>query len=110
MEKDRQGEKKLYRSRSERIAQKKSRRSRTKWWKEVKEGEKVTLTFIKVPLTPGSKLVKKFREITEKHDLPIKFVETSDYSLQNLLEKLDPFREKTRGRANCFPCVLAGRG
>ena len=37
VEKDRQGEKKLYRSRSERLSLNKSRRGRTKWWKNVRE-------------------------------------------------------------------------
>ena len=110
VEKDRQGEKKLYRSRSERLAQKKPRRSRTKWWKNVREGESVPITFIKVPFTPGSKLLKMFQEVAKKHEFPIKFVETSGYSLQNLLEKSDPFREETCGRPDCFPCMSGGGG
>ena len=39
-----------------------------------------------------------------------KFIETSGYSLQNLLEKSDPFRGPTCGREKCFPCQSEGKG
>ena len=68
------------------------------------------MTMIKVPFTPGSKLLKSFREIVEKHEFPIRFIETSGYSLQNLLERSDPFREKHCGRPDCFPCCSGGSG
>ena len=111
MENSRTAGKKLFRSRKERIAQKKSsRRSKTKWWKNVKEGQVVPMTAIKVPFTAGSQLLKKFQEVTRRHGFPIKFIETSGYSLQNMLERSDPFREKECGRPDCFPCTSGGRG
>ena len=54
----------------------KPQKGKTKWWKDVKQGVEVPVTFIKVPFTPGSKLVKRFQEVTRKHNFPIKFVET----------------------------------
>ena len=42
-------------------------------------------------------------KITQKSGLLVKFVETSGFSLQNLLEKADPFKGPTCGRSNCFP-------
>merc|ERR1712020_559416 len=36
----------------------------------------------------------------------VKFVETSGHSLQNILEKSDPFKGPTCGREDkCFPCM-----
>ena len=75
--------KKMFRSRKERFAQKRSSRGNPKWWKRVKVGQPVPMTFIKVPYTAGSKLVKKFQEVTRKHSFPIKFVKMSGHSLQN---------------------------
>ena len=45
------------------------------------------------------------RGLRNKNNFPIKFVETSGYSLQNLLERSDPYRERTCGRPDCFPCM-----
>jgi len=87
-----------------------SKRAEEKWWKKVKVGQPVPMTFIKVPYTASSKLVKKFQEVTRKHNFPIKFVEMSGYSLQNLLERSDPFRKKKCGRSECFPCTSGGGG
>ena len=106
----RRGEKVLFRSRKERQLQKRSRRSKTKWWKEVKGGQTVPITVVKVPFTPGSKLLKRFQQVTRKHGFPIRFVETSGYSLQNMLERSNPFRKKKCGRPDCFPCVSGGGG
>ena len=36
--------------------------------------------------------------------MEIRFVELSGYSLQNLLEKANPFGNGKCGRADCFPC------
>ena len=76
----------------------------------MRQGEEVPLTAIKVPYTVGSKLLKSFQAVTRKHGIPIKFIETSGYSLQNLLEKSDPFRGRTCGRPECFPCSSGGTG
>ena len=110
LESSRKGEKMMFRSRGERLSQKKVRRNTTKWWKVVKEGEQVPMTVIKVPFTPGSKLLKSFQEVTKKHEFPIRFIETSGYSLQNMLEMSDPFREKKCDRTDCFPCSSGGGG
>ena len=101
----------MFRLRKERIAQKKrSPGSQTKWWKEVKKGQEIPLTAVKVPYTAGSELLKSFQEVTKRHNFPIKFIETSGYSLQNMLERSNPFREETCGRPDCFPCVSGGGG
>jgi hypothetical protein len=106
------GEKPMFRSRNH----DKAKRKRAKqakvgtWWKNVGEDEEPQITVIKVPYTPESKLLKLFQEVARKHQIKIKFIELSGYSLQNLLEKANPFREKTCGRTKCFPCESGGGG
>jgi hypothetical protein len=36
--------------------------------------------------------------------MPVRFVEKSGYSLQNMLEQANPFKSETCGRVLCFPC------
>ena len=64
------------------------------WWKQ-KSFQEVT---------------KSFQEVTKRHGFPIKFIETSGCSLQNMLERSDPFREEKCGRHDCFPCISGGSG
>ena len=40
----------------------------------------------------------------------VKFIEKSGHSLQNQLEKADPFRGDTCGREDCFSCQQEGGG
>ena len=69
-----------------------------------------TIGMIKVPYTHDSELLKRFQKIEKKHGMNVEFVEQSGYSLQNLLEKADPFAKDTCGREDCFPCRQEGGG
>ena len=64
------------------------------------------ITYIKVPFTHNSGLKKEFEKITKANGITAKFVETSGYSLQNLLEKPNPFAGPTCDweSGKCFPC------
>ena len=45
-------------------------------------------------------------KIARDSGMHVKFVETSGHSLQNILEKSDPFKGPTCGREDeCFPCM-----
>ena len=103
------GGKKLFRTRKDRRSRNSSRLE-TAWWKKTRHGEEVPVTYIKVAYTPGSRLLKEFQSVARKHNFPIRFVELSGYSLQNILERSDPFRGKTCGRPDCFPCISGGGG
>ena len=83
--------------------------SRFNWWKKNpgKFGKPVMM--MKVPYTHGSKLLKKYKRVAESHSMEIKFVELSGYSLQNMLEKANPFGDGKCGRDDCFPC-RSGKG
>ena len=85
------------------------RESRFNWWKKNpgKFGKPVMM--MKVPYTHGSKLLKKYKRVAESHSMEIKFVELSGYSLQNMLEKANPFGDGKCGRDDCFPC-RSGKG
>ncbi len=70
--------------------------------KQSRSGD-VPITYMKVPYTHNSELKKTMEKITCDSGLYVKFVETSGYSLQNILEKSDPFKGPTCGRDDCFP-------
>jgi hypothetical protein len=109
---DKKGEKVLYRDRNDNKASRKRSKIQNahNWWKQVHGEQEVPYSVIKVPFTPNSLLMKQFQEVTKKHEFPIKFMELSGYSLQNLLEKSNPFQEDTCGRPDCFSCTSGGGG
>ena len=83
--------------------QKKKKNDRYSWWRKQSRSGDVPITFMKVPYTHNSGLKKTMERITRENGLSVKFVETSGYSLQNILEKSDPFKGPTCGRDDCFP-------
>ena len=75
------------------------------WWKKPGKTGDVPITYIKVPYTNNSELKKVMENITKASGIFAKFVETSGHSLQNILEKSNPFKGPDCGRVNkCFPC------
>ena len=106
VEKDEAGEKTMAKEEKKKRGGNKQR----DWYKKKKGGnkkEKVEAVMM-VPYTPGSQLLRKFKEITQRNKMNIKFVEKGGYSVQNLLEESDPFRPPTCGRERCQPCAAAG--
>ena len=66
---------------------------------------------VKVHYTQGSKLLKKYKKVAEQNNMAIKFVEMSGHSLQNLLEKANPFGSGDCGGGDkCFKCGYGGEG
>ena len=107
---DSRGEKVMFRSRNfNKAARKRAKANNRDWWRKSRAGRDPPITFIKVHWTPGSKLLKAYQEICKKNGLEIKFVEQSGYSLQNLLERGNPFGDGRCDRGDCFPCS-SGKG
>ena len=75
------------------------------WWRKAKAGRDPPITVIKVHWTPESKLLKKYQEVCRRNGMEVRFIEQSGHSLQNLLEKGNPFTDGGCGRWNCFPCL-----
>ena len=76
--------------REERQKEKKNKRSN--WWRKPNRSGSVPITYMKVPFTHNSALKKEMERISRESGLLVKFIETSGYSLQNILEKSDPFK------------------
>ena len=83
--------------------QRKKKAGKHSWWKKPNRAGDIPITYLKVPYTPNSGLKKTMEGITKGSGLVVKFVETSGFSLQNILGKADPFKGPTCGRENCFP-------
>ena len=108
---DSKGERMMFRSRNHnKAARKRAKMNNRDWWKKPKAGRDPPITIINVHWTPGSKLMKRYQEVCKRNGLEIKFVEQSGYSLQNLLEKGNPFGDGRCDRGNCFPCASGKRG
>ena len=106
---DEKGEKMMFRSRNfEKAARKRAKLNNRDWWKRTRAGVESPISVIKVHWTPESKLLKKYQEVCRKNGVKIKFVEQSGHSLQNLLEKGNPFGDGNCEREDCFPCQSCG--
>ena len=115
--KDDRGEQPLYRScHDDRVVRKEQKvYKRRNWYRQKKDkrrskealGDKddnKLQAVIPVPYTKNGALLKLFKKRAASSGIDVKFVEKSGYSLQNQLEKSDPFRGPTCGRPDCFPC------
>ena len=87
---------------------KKKKDGKYNWWKKPGRSGAVPVTHMKVPFTHNSGLMKKLEKISRDSRMFVKFVETSGHSLQNILEKSDPFKGPTCGTdlAKFFLCHL----
>ena len=112
MEKERRGERAMYRTRKETKEEKRKEggdkkknwyKRRNKKGKERKKEERV-VTVIMVPYTPKSELMRRMKKVAKKNSMNILFVEKGGHSLVNILGEADPFREEKCGRDACLPC------
>ena len=117
--KDEIGERPLYRRRNGDKEQKeKAKKEKRNFWRRKKdkdggEGEEeqgMIRMPIMVPYTVSGGLVKKFKERAKSCGVEAVFIERTGYSLQNQLEKADPFRGEDCGMRQCFPCEEGGGG
>ena len=97
------GERIMFRSRNfEKASRKRAKANNRDWWKRCRAGQDPPISVVKVHWTPGSKLLKQYQETCRRTGVNIKFIEQSGHSLQNLLEKSNPFSDGGCGRDNCF--------
>ena len=102
---------KIYTGHGTRDVARRKRKNKFNLWKKPDGSGRVPVTIIKVPYTHKSGLKREMERITKESGITAKFIETSGYSLQNVLEKSDPFRGPDCGRLQkCFPCQSGGKG
>ena len=76
------------------------------WWKGKQEFENKSVIF--VPATPGSELFKIFKEVEKenrkenKNLMNFQIIEQTGVSLERLLQKSNPFKEKNCGKLDCI--------
>ena len=102
------GGRKMFRTRD--VARRK-KNNKSSWWRKPNGSGRIPVTIIKVPYTHKPGLKREMERITRESGITAKFIETSGYSLQNVLEKSDPFRGPDCGRLpKCFSCQSGGKG
>ena len=87
VEKDEAGEKVMFRTRKEAKEEKKKigGNKQRDWYKKKGGAKKERVEAVMmVPYTPESQLLRKFKEITQRNKINIKFVEKGGYSVQNI--------------------------
>ena len=101
------GERPLYRPKTWKTLEREKERKEKKnnWYKK---GGYDSVMF--VPATPGSVLMKKYRNEVEKSGLKIRIVEKAGMSLKQQLQRSDPFKPLRCGREDCFVCTSGGKG
>ena len=62
-----------------------------------------------VPYTENEELVKRFKKKAKGSGIDVVFIERTGYSIQNQLERADPYEEDSCER-ECFPCEEEGGG
>ena len=65
---------------------------------------------IVVPSSPGSVLQRRYQEEINRHDIKIRVVEKAGRSVKSMLQRSDPFKPRTCGRALCFICETERKG
>jgi hypothetical protein len=118
LEREAAGEKVMFRMRQEMKEDKKKEGGdkQRNWYKQKKNkgkknGNKGRIeTVIMVPYTRNSELLRALQKIARKNGVNIRFIERGGHSLQNLLEKADPFKKDNCGRADCRPCEGKANG
>lgn len=63
-----------------------------------------------VPATPGSQLKHRYQKEVNEAGFKIKVVELSGVTLQSMLQKSDPFKEKQCRNIDCLVCRNNGKG
>ena len=63
-----------------------------------------------VPATPGSELRRLIEEEVESTSIKIRIVERAGVRVKRMLQKNDPFKDKTCNEDNCFICSTTGEG
>ena len=63
-----------------------------------------------IPAAPGSDLKKKYETEVQKSGLKIRVVEKAGTSLNQQLQRSDPFKPEKCDRENCFVCTTGGKG
>ena len=106
-EKDRTGERPLYRKKSWRRSERRKEKSNRKrnWFRK---GGYESVIF--VPCTPEAELMKKLRENIGKTNMKIKVIESSGTKLKDILRTSDPRKEKKCHRVDCPVCNTEGKG
>ena len=112
------GEKPLYRRRmQDREKKEEAKKKKRNFWKRKKdkqgsvaEEEGVIRMPVFVPYTENEELVRRFKKRAQGSGIDVVFIERTGYSLQNQLERADPFEEGNCGRRDCFPCEEEGGG
>ena len=104
---DRDGTRPMYRERvwQWEDRQKKKRNDKINWYKK---GGYQSVVF--VPATPGSALVKRFKEEVAKSKYKIRVVELSGRTLKSKLQRSDPFKPSVCARDGCAICNTGGKG
>ena len=117
--KDEAGERPLYRRRTQDREQKEeAKRKKRNFWKKKKEkgggGDKEIEGRIRMPIfvpyTENEELVRRFKKRAKGSGVDVVFIERTGYSIQNQLERADPYEEDGCGRDDCFPCEKEGGG
>ena len=118
--KDEAGERSLYRRRTQDREQKEeAKRKKRNFWKKKKdkgggsdrkeEEGKIKMPIF-VPYTENEELLRRFKKRAKESGIDVVFIERTGYSIQNQLEKADPFEEDGCERDDCFPCEEEGSG
>ena len=63
-----------------------------------------------VPSTPESVLQRRYQAEINRHGVKIRVVEKSGRSVKSMLQRSDPFKERTCGRDMCFVCGTEKKG
>jgi hypothetical protein len=111
VEDDAKGEKPMYRGRMWRRTERfKAKQNKQRGWHR-KDGHS---SVIFVPHTPGGKLAKTMRNTMERimggQRGGMKIVEQVGMSVASMLQKSDPWKEKSCQRAECVVCKHGGQG
>ena len=80
-------------------------RKKESWYK--KWGSEVVIF---VPVTPGSRLKKKYQKEIRDQGFKIKVVEKTGVTLKRMLQRSDPFKSQDCNREHCMVCRNGGKG
>ena len=106
-ENDEKGETPMYRSKMwKRRERREAKRGRKKNW--YRKGGYKSVIF--VPSTPNSTLLRRYQQKVEESGIPIKLIEKSGQTLNNILRTSDPRKDKKCKRGDCPVCTTGGKG